>query len=81
MVLDRGTRAIPPRSFLGIAASSSATLFCARKPGCFTLKSDEPSIAAILGRPEAQWVDRGLERKVQGHAMAHVVPKHLAEVR
>jgi hypothetical protein len=38
VVLDRGTRATLPRSFPSIAASSSAMLFCARKPGCFTLK-------------------------------------------
>ena len=37
VVLDRGTRATLPRSFPSIAASSSAMLFCARKPGCFTL--------------------------------------------
>lgn len=38
VVLNRGTKATLPRSFLGIATSSSAMLFCARKPGCFTLR-------------------------------------------
>jgi hypothetical protein len=41
----------------------------------------EPGIAAILDRPECQWINRELEQKAQGHAVAHVVPEHMAEVR
>ncbi len=42
---------------------------------------DEPGIDAILDRPECRWIDRELEKKAQGHAIAHVVPEHLAEVK
>ncbi len=45
------------------------------------LVAGEPSIDAILDRPECQWINRDLEQKVQGYAIAHVVPEHLAEVR
>ncbi len=45
------------------------------------LASGEPGIDAILDRPECQWISRELEQKVQGYAVANVVPKHLAEVR
>ena len=36
---------------------------------------------AILARPECAWITRELEQKAQGHAIAHVVPEHLQEVR
>ncbi|CRI65311.1 Superfamily II DNA/RNA helicase, SNF2 family [Thiocapsa sp. KS1] len=42
---------------------------------------DEPGIDAILDRPECRWIDRELEKKAQGHAIAHVVPEHLVEVK
>ena len=45
------------------------------------LSSDEPSVAGILARPECGWVVRGLEQKAQSHAIATVVPEHVAEVR
>ncbi len=45
------------------------------------LKADEPDIAAILDRPECVWINRSLAQKAQGHAIAHVVPEHIAEVR
>jgi len=45
------------------------------------LKSDEPSIEAILARPECSWLTRELEHMAQGYAVANVVPEHLAEVR
>ncbi|MDA1189645.1 MAG: helicase-related protein [Chloroflexi bacterium] len=45
------------------------------------LAADEPGIDAILDRPESQWIDRELEQKAQGYAIAHVVPEHLTEVR
>ena len=32
-------------------------------------------------RPECAWIDRELEQKAQGYAIAHVVPEHLKEVR
>lgn len=45
------------------------------------LKDDEPDIATILARPEASWINRELEQRAQGHAIAHVVPDHVREVR
>src|SRR3990170_2112333 len=45
------------------------------------LKSEEPSIAAILECSEGSWITHDLEQKAQGHAIAHVVPEHLQEVR
>lgn len=45
------------------------------------LAEDEPGVDAILDRPECAWIGRELEGQAQGHAVAHVVPEHLAEVR
>jgi superfamily II DNA or RNA helicase len=45
------------------------------------LGASEPGFEAILARPECAWINRELEQKAQSHAIAHVVPEHLAEVR
>jgi len=45
------------------------------------LSEGEPSVEAILDRPECAKINRELEQKAQGYAVAHVVPEHLAEVR
>jgi SNF2 family DNA or RNA helicase len=45
------------------------------------LRADEPGTAAILERPECVWITGGLEQKAQSHAIATLVPEHLAEVR
>ena len=45
------------------------------------LAKGEPSVEAILDRPECAWITRELEKKAQGHAIVNVVPEHLAEVR
>jgi hypothetical protein len=45
------------------------------------LTKGEPSVEAILDRPECAWITRELEKKAQGHAVVNVVPEHLAEVR
>ncbi|MPZ47162.1 MAG: DUF3883 domain-containing protein [Betaproteobacteria bacterium] len=45
------------------------------------LSADEPGAETLLERPECAWINRALEQKAQGHAVAHVVPEHLAEVR
>jgi SNF2 family DNA or RNA helicase len=45
------------------------------------LEAGEPDLEALLARPECAWISRELEKKAQGHAVAHVVPEHLAEVR
>lgn len=45
------------------------------------LKEDEPSVEAILEHPECAWICKGLEQKAQGHAITHLVPDHLQEIR
>ena len=45
------------------------------------LAAGEPGIDSLLARPECQWINREIEQKAQGYAIAHVVPEHLAEVR
>src|SRR5262249_50472574 len=45
------------------------------------LEEDEPLAEAIVGRPECAWISRDLEAGAQAHAIARVVPEHLAEVR
>jgi hypothetical protein len=45
------------------------------------LAAEEPDVETILARPECTWISRELEQKAQGHAVTHVVPEHLAEVR
>ena len=45
------------------------------------LATGDPSVEAILDRPECQWINREMEQKAQGYAIATVVPEHLAEVR
>ncbi len=54
------------------------------RPLCET----EPGVDAILERPECAWIagsagfqPASLEHQVVAHAVAHVVPEHLAEVR
>ncbi len=45
------------------------------------LAEKDPGVEEILNRPECAWITRELEQKAQGHAVAHVVQEHLAEVR
>jgi len=45
------------------------------------LAEDEPSVADILARPECAWITGTLEQQAQNHAIAHIVPEHIAEVR
>jgi len=45
------------------------------------LQEAEPDIAAVLGRSECGWITRDLEQKAQAHAIEHIVPDHLDEVR
>ena len=45
------------------------------------LGENDPGLASILDRPECAWIDRELEKKAAGYAVASVVPEHLAEVR
>jgi SNF2 family DNA or RNA helicase len=45
------------------------------------LRDGEPTVDAFLARPECAWIERDLEQKALAHAIGHVVPKHLVEVR
>ncbi|MCC7196397.1 MAG: DUF3883 domain-containing protein [Gemmatimonadaceae bacterium] len=45
------------------------------------LAQGEPSVADLLARPECAWITRALEQQAQAHAIANVVPEHVAEVR
>jgi superfamily II DNA or RNA helicase len=45
------------------------------------LAADEPEVAAILARPEAEWIQRDLEQRALSYAISHVVPEHLSEVK
>ncbi len=45
------------------------------------LSNGEPGVEELLDRPECQWINRELEQKAQGYAIAHVVPEHLAEIK
>lgn len=45
------------------------------------LQDDEPKLDAIMDRAECSWITRELEKKAQSHAIVHVVPKHLHEVK
>jgi len=45
------------------------------------LGTEEPEIETILARPECAWIDHSLEHQAMAHAVAHVVPEHLAEVK
>lgn len=45
------------------------------------LADGEPDVTAILARPESAWIQSELEQRALAHAIAHVVPEHLAEVR
>ena len=45
------------------------------------LAADDPGLEQLLDRPECALIDRDMEKKAQGYAVAKVVPEHLAEVR
>ena len=45
------------------------------------LRDDEPCVNVFFSRPEFSWINRELEQKALGHAIAEVVPEHLKEVR
>ena len=45
------------------------------------LAQDEPSVEALLERPECAWINRAMEQQAQAYAVAQVIPEHLAQVR
>jgi superfamily II DNA or RNA helicase len=45
------------------------------------LGEGEPTLSDLLARPECAFLTRELEQRAHSHAIAHVVPEHVAEVR
>ncbi|MDW8215785.1 MAG: RNA helicase, partial [Roseiflexaceae bacterium] len=45
------------------------------------LAANEPDAATILARPEAAWITRDLVQQAEQHAIAHIVPEHIREIR
>ncbi len=45
------------------------------------LTQDEPSVEALLARPECAWINGEVEQQAQAYAVAQVIPEHLAQVR
>ena len=45
------------------------------------LAEEEPSLTDLFARPEFAWITRDLEQTAQNHAIAHVVPDHVSDVR
>ena len=45
------------------------------------LTQSEPTATILMARSESAWIERGLEEQALRHAIAEVVPEHLAEVR
>ncbi len=45
------------------------------------LGAGEPGVEEIFSRSECAWISKELEQRAQGHAVANVVPEHLAEIR
>ena len=45
------------------------------------LAEEEPTVDALLERPECAWIGGDLEQDAQAHAVARVVPEHFRQVR
>ena len=45
------------------------------------IADDDPTLETILDRSECAWISRDLEQQAQAHAISHIVPEHLQEVR
>ena len=45
------------------------------------LGENEPAVSELLARAECAWITRAVEQMAQRHAIEHVVPEHIAEVR
>ena len=79
-----GERRVISRQMLYVeldAAGETRTLHDAPSLDYRPLAEGEPDVDALLACPECAWISRELERQAQAHAVAHVVPEHLAEVR
>jgi len=83
-LLPSGERRTISRRMLYVemdAGGRTRHLQCAPYLDYRPLAEGEPAVADLLARPECAWITRALEQKAQGHAIAHVVPEHIAEVR
>ncbi len=83
-VLPSGERRTISRRMLYVemdAAGAARHLHYAPYLDYRPLAPGEPDAGAVLARPEAAWIARGLEAGAQKHAIAEVVPEHVAEVR
>ncbi|MCC6178180.1 MAG: DUF3883 domain-containing protein [Chloroflexi bacterium] len=81
---EAGERRIVSKRMLYVemdAAESTRHLHYAPYLDFRPLAPEEPSIEAILGRPESAWLRRDLESTALAHAVADVVPEHIGEVR
>ena len=79
-----GERRVISRQMLYVeldAAGGTRTLHYAPYLDYRPLAEGEPDVDALLAGPECAWISRELEQQAQAHAVAHVVPEHLAEVR
>jgi len=45
------------------------------------LADGEPGVDALLARPECAWITRDIEQKALSHAVGHLVPHHVSEVK
>ena len=45
------------------------------------LANGEPGVDALLARPECAWITRDIEQKALSHAVGHLVPHHVSEVK
>ncbi len=83
-LLPSGERRTISRRMLHVeidAAGNARNLHYAPYLDYRPLSADEPAVDELLARPECAWVTRDLESQAVGHAIAHVVPDHVAEVR
>src|ERR1019366_1546977 len=83
-LLPSGERRTISRRMLYVemdAEGHTRNLSCAPYLDYRPLAEGEPSVLELLARPECTWINRALEQKAQSHAIAHVVPEHIAEVR
>jgi superfamily II DNA or RNA helicase len=79
-----GDRRVISRRMLYVeldAAGNARHLQYAPYLDCRPLKPEDPSTDAIFKRAECSGITKELELKAQTHAITHVVPEHLQEVR
>ena len=79
-----GERRVISRRMLYVELDAGGAARCPRHAPYLDyrpLRDGDPAVDAILGRPECSWVDGDLEPRALAHAVARVVPEHLAEVR